>query len=123
MLRRSTNRLFLRRTEAKKSEVIFPITDPKKMPSADEATGLLYRPYLGGMKLLRVVDPRWILNRMEMMKRDGLMGMTVWYAIFTNFLWFQPQKALWGDGAPPRKVDWNVGTAGELPAGFNCTKV
>ena len=118
MLRRCIPALALRRTVTKRGGLIHPIDDPAKMPSADEATGIFYKPYNGPLKPLRLIDPRWILNRMELMKRDGLMGIFLWYLIFSNFLWFQPQKALWSDGAPPRRVDWNPRVAGALPKDF-----
>lgn len=121
MFRRSLATHFLRTTTPKRAGVIHPIMDPAKFVSADTAVGILYQPYNGPLKLFRLIDFRWWLNRAELINKDSMFGLPIFLWCWWTFLWNAPQKALWGDGVPPRTVDWNKGTAGNLPEGYQGT--
>lgn len=75
----------------------------------------------GSLAILRVVDPKWILNRLVSLGRDGYVGAWAFYGFMYTMWWVVPMGAKWGDGKPPRKVDWNKEEAGRLPKHFQMT--
>ncbi len=125
MLRRTTQSLMLRRTQKRLAGGDKPVVimDPAKDPGADPQIGLLGQPLQGSFAIFRLVDPKWILNRLVSLGRDGyIAGWTLISFLYTMW-WIVPNKAVWGDGNPPRKVDWNKGNAGHLPKGFQMTQL
>ena len=117
--------MMLRRTERRLAggERIEPIMDPKKDPGAEDQIGIIGRPLKGSLAIFRVVDPKWILNRLVSLGRDAYIAGWTFTAFLFNMWWTLPQYALWGDANPPRKVDWNRGKAGALPKGFQMTQL
>jgi hypothetical protein len=124
MLRRTSQSLMLRRTQRRLAgDHVVPVMDPKKDPGAEIQIGLLGYPLQGSLAMFRLIDPKWILNRLVSLGRDGyIAGWTLWSFLWTMY-WYVPQTALWGDGKPPRKVDWNAGKAGALPKDFKMTQL
>ena len=123
MLRRSPRALMLRRSNPRLAggEKIEPVMDPKKDPGAEDQIGLLGMPLQGSLAIFRLIDPKWILNRLVSLGRDGyISGWTLTAFLYTMW-WIVPNYAVWGDRNPPRKVDWNQGNAGALPKGFQMT--
>lgn len=117
MLRRSPKRL------GGGGDVPMPITDAAKCPPADEQTGLFFQKNNGSLAMLRLIDPRWILNRFVSLGRDGYVAGSVLYAVLWTVYWYIPNAALFGDKQPPRKVDWNAEKSGNLPKGFQMTQL
>lgn len=116
MLRRTSVSLF-RRTErrlAGDGGLKKPLYG-KDAPSADECKGLHFGTWNGDMKMLRFVDPKWILNRFVALQRDAYVATPVFYFYNWFFFWGSHQTILWSEGQPPRDVDWNKETAGTLP--------
>jgi hypothetical protein len=113
----------LRRTQPRRAggEAIVPVMDPAKDPGADVQIGLLGKELNGSLAMFRLVDPKWILNRMVSLGRDGYVAAYTFMAFLHTVYWTIPMGAAWGDGKPPRQVDWNQGTAGALPKGFQMT--
>jgi hypothetical protein len=116
MLRRTARRLA-------GDEKVIPLMDPKKDPGADIQIGLFGRPLQGSLAIFRLVDPKWILNRLVSLGRDGYIAAYTLMTFLWTMYWYIPQSALWSDKTPPRKVDWNRGKAGALPKGFEMTKI
>lgn len=123
MLRRTTQSLMLRRTAIRRSgeERPHPLFNCQG-PDVNETYGLFGK-LNGSLAILRVIDPKWILNRLVNLGRDGYVGFWVFAPFLWSIYWVVPQKALWGDGKPPRKVDWNKEEAGRLPKGFTPTSI
>jgi hypothetical protein len=111
----------LRRTAKRLSDRPEPIMDAAKAPSADGVQGFFFMPLDGGMAALRIIDVKWMLNRAVDLGRDGYIAAWCLYPFLWAMWWYVPQKAMWGDNAIPRKVDWNAAQTGKLPAGFEMT--
>ena len=125
MLRRTTQALMLRRTRPRLAgdEKVIPLMDPKKDPGAAVQIGLLGKELTGSLSIFRVIDPKWILNRMVSLGRDGYIASWTFNSFLWCMYWYLPNSAVWGDKTPPRKVDWNRGKAGKLPKDFQMTQL
>lgn len=123
MLRRSTQSLMLRRTVPRLSGDAAPHPLFNCQGPDVNATEGIFCTLNGSMSIFRLIDPKWILNRLVNLGRDGYVGAFAFYPMLWTLYWKVPQIALWSDGKPPRKVDWNAGQAGNLPAGFVPTPV
>jgi hypothetical protein len=126
MLRRTTTSLFVRRTKPRLSGgdgAPHPQFGPDHhAPPADETWGIFCQ-LNGKLAIFRVIDPKWILNRLVNCGRDGYVGANGFYPFLWFMWWKLPQMAMWGDKKPPRKVDWNKSQAVKLPAGFDMTLI
>jgi hypothetical protein len=109
MLRRTAKRL--------SDERPHPVIDAAHAPPADDQYGLFGK-LNGSLAILRVIDPKWMLNRLVSLGRDGYVGAWGFWSFMYAMWWVVPMGAKWGDGKPPRKVDWNKEEAGRLPKGF-----
>ncbi|KNH09601.1 hypothetical protein XU18_0286 [Perkinsela sp. CCAP 1560/4] len=81
--------------------------DASEAPSADTTWGLFRVPYTGAFKYLRLIDPFWAGSRMLQLNRSQNLGN--WFIWWMHYMvyWWVPWTLLYGDGAPPRDVDWN----------------
>ncbi len=117
MLRRT----FMRRSGGGHAVVRPPID---QLEPADACRGWLKPEYYNGnLKIMRVLDLKWWVNRMTALYREGVMAAMVFYPYLYGFFWVSVQTATFRDAAPPRHVDWNKKSAGCLPAGFEKTPV
>ena len=122
MLRRTTGTLFGRTHPRLGGDIQRHMQDPKDAPHSDTVTGLLGKPLLGQYKLLRLIDPVYILHRFTSLDREGWVGSFGWYSMCWGTVFLVP-LTVWNDGAPPRKLDLNQGISGHLPEGFVSTKI
>ncbi|AIN99221.1 hypothetical protein LPMP_261080 [Leishmania panamensis] len=122
MLRRTQAFLF-RRTPARLSggELYHPPKLEDIPPSS--ATKGFFGAYNGGLTVLRFVDIKWMMNRAVELGREYYISAPTLYLFLWMFCWKGFVIMRYGDGKPPRRVDWNTEEAGYLPKGFEQTKV
>ncbi len=124
MLRRTTTAMMLRRTPVNRAGAkMDPIMNPAECPPADEVTGAFGKQWNGEQKMLRIFDLLWLHNRVSQLHREFYIACCFFWPATWYLFWGMPNSMKWGDGAPPRTVDWNAKEAGRLPAGFKQTEL
>jgi len=128
MLRKTGHRMMLRRTpmalgggEAPMPYVAYDCGAHSHCPSyldapkADDCVGIIPGvPYSGALAPLRFIDPIWWASRFTDLGRDGFMAGPLFWLFLWTMWWYLPQQMVWGDGKPPKSVDWNKGGTGYL---------
>lgn len=79
--------------------------------------------YNGVLKLLRLVDIKWMMNRAVDLGREYYIAAPTFYFFLWWFCYNGFCKLMYSDGAPPREVLWNTEKSGFLPPSFVPTKV
>ena len=124
MFRRNTTALMLRRTPIQRGGAkMDPIMDPAQAPPAEEVTGMFGKQWNGEQKMLRLFDPLWWHNRVSQLHREAYIACLFFWPATYYIIWAGPTTLKFGDGAPPRKPDWNQKEAGRLPEGFKMTQL
>eukprot|EP00758_Cryptobia_borreli_P013344 Tbor_TRINITY_DN5825_c1_g3::TRINITY_DN5825_c1_g3_i1::g.6675::m.6675 len=122
MMRRCIPTLF-RRTPTNLSGGGLPhIVTAEEAPAADTVLGMFGK-LNGPFASLRVIDIKWIMNRLVSLGREGYISSPVLYGMVWFVLYKLQDIVLWSDAKPPRKVDWNKEVAGKLPDKFEKTPV
>ncbi|KAK7201230.1 hypothetical protein NESM_000184600 [Novymonas esmeraldas] len=122
MLRR-TQASLLRRTPVRLSGG--DLYHPPKLEDipASSTTKGFFGAYNGGLIVARFVDIKWMMNRAVELGREYYISAPTLYLFLWMFCWKGFVIMRYGDGKPPRKVDWNSEETGYLPQGFEPTKV
>lgn len=94
----------------------------EEIPRSSSTKGFV-GPYNGVLKVMRVLDIKWMMNRSVELGREYYIAAPTFYF----FLWWFCYKGfctlMYSDGAPPREVPWNTGESGFLPPSFVPTPV
>lgn len=73
--------------------------------------------------ILRFFDIKWMMNRAVDLGREYYISAPTLYFFLWMFCWNGFSILRYGDGKPPRQVDWNSEETGYLPPNFPQTKV
>ena len=92
-------------------------------PPASTCMGFFFKPYNGSMVIFRMLDFKWVMNRLVQLGRDGYIAAVTFHFMLWCLWWKGSQALLWADGAPPRHVTWNNDKTGYLPKGFTPTEL
>lgn len=122
MLRRTSQSLFQKTRPNMAGGGLYHPLALEEVPAADTTKGFFCK-LNGPLSILRIVDIKWMMNRAVGLHREHYIASPLMYFCIWQFVWGLPQKFIWGDGQPPRSVDWNTGKAGHLPEGFVPTVV
>ena len=79
--------------------------------------------YDGDRVIFRLLDPKWFLNRMTGLYREGSLASPVFAFFMIQMFYGNVMRLTYYDGSPPRHVDWNAKKDGHLPANFKKTVV
>ncbi|EPY30263.1 hypothetical protein STCU_00355 [Strigomonas culicis] len=121
MLRRTTPGLF-RRTRVRLSGDLYHPPKLEDVPPTSGTKGF-FGHYNGPLEVLRLVDIKWMMNRSVELGREHYIAAPTMYMFLFYFCWKGFVNLRYGDGKPPRKVDWNTEESGFLPKGFKQTEV
>lgn len=98
---------------------------PPKLEDVPPSSGTrgFFGPLNGPLAPFRVIDIKWMMNRAVELHREHYIATPTMYLFLWMFCWQGMVMFIYGDGAPPRQVDWNTEEAGFLPQGFEKTPV
>lgn len=120
MIRRTAVRPFRRTLTRFSGGDLYHPPKLEDIPAASTTKGF-FGSLNGPLKVARVLDVKWMMNRAVELGREYYIAAPTFYF----FLWWFCYKGfctlMYSDGKPPRTVDWNTNEAGYLPRDFTPT--
>ncbi|CCW64148.1 unnamed protein product [Phytomonas sp. EM1] len=122
MLRRTSSGLFRRTSIRLSGGELYHPKKLEELPLPNTTKGF-FSTYNGKLQIFRFLDIKWLMNRSVQLEREYYIAAPTFFFFLWMFSWKGFQIVKYGDGAPPRCVDWNTKETGYLPEGFTPTKV